>query len=291
VGVGAAACQDGDVVGLQVSAHAQRGARRGAARAACRARGPARQQRGAAAQRRSGRGGAGACAAAWATAAGRAALCVSGGHGAQARASAIAQQLAGARTGGGSRARRRGAGREWSDCAGEVQTFAASALARRRIAPPRRHAGSAARTLAHRHGRHGFRCAAALRYGALIQPLIKSPNSGHNGTLCSAPSRCHAAALLPSSVTRARRLRRLRFAAQAFSRALALRTKMRLAEYEAVRAAVALPCHVYPDMDAILAAHPGRVARALAPRCVLCVLHFRAHSDTDAAAGSRWTRW
>jgi len=32
---------------------------------------------------------------------------------------------------------------------------------------------------------------------------------------------------------------------------------MRLAEYEAVRAAVAGPCHVYPDMDAILAAHPG----------------------------------
>ena len=35
---------------------------------------------------------------------------------------------------------------------------------------------------------------------------------------------------------------------------------MRLAEYEAVRAAVAQPCHVYPDMDAILAAHPRRGA-------------------------------
>ena len=40
---------------------------------------------------------------------------------------------------------------------------------------------------------------------------------------------------------------------------------MRLAEYEAVRAAVAGPCHVYPDMDAVLAAHPGCVPRSSAP--------------------------
>ena len=37
---------------------------------------------------------------------------------------------------------------------------------------------------------------------------------------------------------------------------------MRLSEFEAVRAAVSLPCHVYPDMDAILAEHPGCAAHA-----------------------------
>ena len=46
---------------------------------------------------------------------------------------------------------------------------------------------------------------------------------------------------------------------------------MRLAEYEAVRAAVAGPCHVYPDMDAVLAAHPGCAPRSSMP-CFLASL-------------------
>ena len=36
---------------------------------------------------------------------------------------------------------------------------------------------------------------------------------------------------------------------------------MRLAEYEQVRSAVAVPSTVYPDFDAVLARHPGCAAR------------------------------